>query len=155
MKSVGDAGLQPYAKFSLALVCLLSAISLTLPAQAQLTKPQTIPTSRGQNWWCSSDRPCPHLLEIAIVQGQGQVCWSAQNYAGLYTQQPPTQVCTTSNAVALFYDGDLVTFTATGSNGYSFSHWITPDKDNYSANPINLSIPIPILGNPMEAVFTN
>lgn len=68
---------------------------------------------------------------------------------------PPIQGCTNSNMVGTFYYGDQITFTATGTNGSVFDHWIMPDKDTYNANPIYMSIPVPVIGNPMIAVFAH
>jgi hypothetical protein len=38
-------------------------------------------------------------------------------------------------------------------NGYVFDHWVTPDKDTYTANPIMVTFPLPVMTNPMAAVF--
>jgi hypothetical protein len=38
-------------------------------------------------------------------------------------------------------------------NGYVFDHWITPDKDAYTVNPIAVTLPMAVVGNPMAAVF--
>ena len=38
-------------------------------------------------------------------------------------------------------------------NGYVFDYWITPDKDTYTVNPIAVTLPMAVIGNPMAAVF--
>ena len=77
--------------------------------------------------------------------------------AGLLQKTKPgqhtTPDCTTSSTVDNFFPGDTVTFTATGMNGYVFDHWITPDKDTYTVNPITITLPFPSMTNPMAAVF--
>lgn len=130
---------------------IMMVVGVTYPVHAQSAEISTGSISRTSEWGCISGIVCPQQLEISIVQGQGQVCWAAKNYAGVYMDRP-TQECTNSTVAVWFYSGDMVTFTATGSSGYVFDHWIMPDKDTYSANPIGLSIPVPV-DDPMVAVF--
>ena len=91
------------------------------------------------------------IVEIAVVQGQGKICWTAPEDQDEGPSTTPD--CTTSSVLDNFYPGDVVTFTATGMNGYVFDHWITPDKDTYTANPITVSFPMAVMTNPMAAVF--
>ena len=91
------------------------------------------------------------IVEIAVVQGQGKICWTAPEDQDEGPSTTPD--CTTSSTLDNFYPGDVVTFTATGMNGYVFDHWITPDKDTYTANPITVSFPMAVNTNPMAAVF--
>ena len=89
------------------------------------------------------------IVEIAVVQGQGQICWTAPSDEGPTT----TPDCTTSSTLDNFFPGDRVTFRATGMNGYVFDHWITPDKQTFAVNPIAVTFPLPVMTNPMAAVF--
>jgi len=91
------------------------------------------------------------IVQIAVVQGQGQICWTAPEDQ---EEGPSAPDCTTSSTVDNFYPGDVVTFTATGMSGYVFDHWTTPDGDTYTTNPIAVSFPMAVMANPMGAVFT-
>ena len=118
---------------------IMIVVALTSPAHAQ---PAEIYIG------FQYEPPCPQIycgssVEIEVYQGQGQICWTAEDI------QPN---CTTSNTL-VFFQGETVTFTATGINGYMFDHWITPDKDTYTVNPIAVTLPMPVIGNPMGAVF--
>ena len=93
----------------------------------------------------------PHILSVMVGQGQGQVCWSYQQYG----TDSPVSGCTTTNATSTVFDGQMVTFTATGMNGYVFDHWVMPDMSVYTANPISLAIPVPVQGGSMNAVFVS
>jgi hypothetical protein len=90
-------------------------------------------------------------VEIVVFQGQGQICWTAPEDQDQGPSTTPD--CTTSSVLDNFFPGDAVTFTATGMNGYVFDHWVTPDKDTYTANPIMVTFPLPVMTNPMAAVF--
>ena len=119
-------------------------IAVTSPVHAQSTEIYAGSLSRTyQNAYV--------FLEITVHQGQGQICWTAPAHED--QDQSTTPHCTTSSTVDKFFPGDTVTFTATGMNGSVFEHWITPDKDTYTANPIAVTLPFPVLGNPMAAVF--
>ena len=102
----------------------------------------------------SSYRPSQianEIVEIAVVQGQGQICWTAPEDQDEGPSTTPD--CTTSSVLDNFFPGDTVTFTATGMNGFVFDHWITPDKDTFTGNPITVSFPMSVMTNPMAAVF--
>jgi hypothetical protein len=119
-------------------------IAVTSPAHAQSTEIYTGSFSTAyQNAYV--------FQEIVVYQGQGQICWTALEYEDQGPSTTPD--CTTSSTLSVFFPGDTVTFMATGMNGYVFDHWITPDKDTYTVNPIAVTLPMPVLGNPMAAVF--
>ena len=102
----------------------------------------------------SSSRPyqtANQYVEIAVSQGQGKICWTAPEDEDEGPSTTPD--CTTSSTLDNFYPGDVVTFTATGMNGYSFDHWTTPDGETFAANPISVSFPLPVMSSPMAAVF--
>jgi hypothetical protein len=91
------------------------------------------------------------IVQISVVQGQGQICWTAPEDQDEGPSTTPD--CTTSSVLDNFFPGDVVTFTATGMNGYVFDHWITPDRATYTGNPISVSFPMSVMTNPMAAVF--
>jgi hypothetical protein len=94
---------------------------------------------------------CPHLQQIVVYQGQGQVCWKIDSNVQQFSLHRDN--CTTSSAWAIFYDGDIVTFTATGLNGYTFDHWILPDPGTCYSSTYDMSIPYGPVSGPMRAVF--
>ena len=91
------------------------------------------------------------IVEIAVVQGQGKICWTAPEDQDQGPSTTPD--CTTSSKLDNFFPGDTVTFTVTGMNGYVFDHWITPDKATYTGNPVAVTFPLSVMTNPMAAVF--
>ena len=129
----------------------MTVIALTTPAYAQPTEIYAGPIARSYQWWCANEDVCLQAQEIVVYQGQGQICWTTPEEE--YQGQPATPSCTTSSAVGYYVPGDSVTFTASGMNGYVFDHWITPDKDTYTVNPISVTLPMPVIGNPMAAIF--
>ena len=145
----------PYSRVGVVLALwIIIAIAGAYPVHAQSTGTYAGALSRMYVSGCRDNTVCPYELGI-LIQGQGQVCWTAQNYWGIFRDPPPIQGCITSSTVVTFFYGDAITFTATGSNGYMFDHWIMPDKDTYNANPVDLSIPVPVEGNPMIVVFAS
>ena len=126
-------------------------IAVTSPVHAQPTEIYTNSISRTYQWWCSNGNVCLQPVEIVVYQGQGQICWTTPEDEA--QGQPATPHCTTNSTLGYYLPGDTVTFTATGMNGYVFDHWITPDKDTYTVNPIAVTLPMPVIGNPMAAVF--
>lgn len=121
---------------------IVIVILVTSPAHAQ--------SNRTYQWWCTNG-VCAQPQEITVFQGQGQICWTSPEDEA--QGQPTTPYCTSSSTVGYFLPGDTVTFTATGLNGYVFDHWITPDKDTYTVNPIAVTLPMAVVGNPMAALF--
>lgn len=99
---------------------------------------------------CLRTHRCPHWQEIVVYQGQGQVCWSGETQIMISRSRSG---CTTSSMWVTFYDGDFVTFTASGQNGYKFDHWILPDHDISHSTPYYMSIPYSSANGPMLAVF--
>jgi hypothetical protein len=133
------------------LVFLLLAwtiIAGTFPVQAQSTGVFLDPIFSRLR--CLRTHTCPHRQEIVVYQGQGQVCWSGEPQIMISRSRSG---CTTSSTWVTFYDGDFVTFTASGQNGFRFDHWILPDHDISHSTPYYMSIPYSSVNGPMLAAF--